>query len=56
MLKNVVVTLALVAVLSLAGCAGCMDPCNQPNPCNPCQEGPVYSSPCCPAPSAGMGY
>lgn len=42
---------ALICVASLAvGCSGC-GPC-EPNPC--CE--PVYVSPCCPAPSQGIGY
>lgn len=56
-MRNVILVIALVGALGLmVGCqggplgAGC-GPC-QPDPC--CE--PVYVSPCCPAPSQGLGY
>ena len=48
-MRNVILTIALVAALGLM--VGCSNSC-EPNPC--CE--PVYASPCCPAPSQGMGY
>jgi hypothetical protein len=45
-----VVALVCVAAVS-AGCSNACAPC-EPNPC--CE--PVYVSPCCPAPSQGLGY
>jgi hypothetical protein len=48
-MRNVILVIALVGALGLV--AGCSNACN-PNPC--CE--PVYASPCCPAPSQGMGW
>ena len=49
-MRNILLAIALVGALGLmVGCNGCG--C-EPNPC--CE--PVYASPCCPAPSQGMGY
>ena len=48
-MRNLVLALALVASLGLM--VGCSSGC-EPDPC--CE--PVYVSPCCPAPSQGMGY
>ena len=48
-MRNVILTIALVAALGLM--VGCSNSC-EPNPC--CE--PVYASPCCPAPSQGLGY
>ena len=48
-MKNVILTIALVGALGLM--VGCSNAC-EPNPC--CE--PVYASPCCPAPSQGLGY
>jgi hypothetical protein len=51
-MRNVILTIALVATLGLvAGCSGLGCGC-EPDPC--CE--PVYASPCCPAPSQGVGY
>ena len=48
-MKNVFLAIALVGALGLmVGCSGGCEP-------NPCCE-PVYVSPCCPAPSQGLGY
>ncbi len=44
------ILLAIVLVGALGVVAGC-NSCG----CDPCCE-PVYASPCCPAPSQGMGY
>ena len=55
-MKSVIAILVLVLRPSPSPAASSYNACNQPNPCNPCQEGPVYQSPCCPAPSGGMGY
>ncbi len=50
-MKSIILTIALLGMgVLLAGCnggCGC-----EPDPC--CE--PVYASPCCPAPSQGIGY
>ena len=49
-MKSIVLAIALVGMgVLLSGCNSCG--C-EPDPC--CE--PVYVSPCCPAPSQGMGY
>ena len=48
-MRNILLAIALVGALGLM--VGCSNSC-EPNPC--CE--PVYASPCCPAPSQGLGY
>ncbi len=48
-MKSIVFAFALaITGALLSGCNSCCEP-------DPCCE-PVYVSPCCPAPSQGMGY
>lgn len=50
-MRKVILTIVLVGALGLV--VGCNSGCGcEPDPC--CE--PVYASPCCPAPSQGMGY
>ncbi|MDA1193906.1 MAG: hypothetical protein O2894_01855 [Planctomycetota bacterium] len=50
-MKSIILAIALLGMgVLLSGCNSC-NPC-EPDPC--CE--PVYVSPCCPAPSQGMGY
>jgi hypothetical protein len=53
-MRKIMLTLALVGALGLmAGCSAFGGGCGcEPDPC--CE--PVYASPCCPAPSQGLGY
>lgn len=49
-MRKIILAIVLVGALGVvAGCSGCG--C-EPDPC--CE--PVYASPCCPAPSQGIGY
>ena len=54
-MRNVLFLVAICGIaLVLSGCSalggcGCSSPCD-------CGCEPVYKSPCCPAPSAGMGW
>ena len=44
----------IILAIVLVGALGVVAGCNNCNP-DPCCE-PVYASPCCPAPSQGVGY